>query len=471
RRRRVEPGGGSGLAEDPVQVGAADGAGGLGLAELALPYLNTISGKQLYVPYENTMAWVAAIAITLFTGVVAGSYPALFLSSFRPVKVLKGIIKTGSMSLRPRQILVVLQFSFAITLIIGTILIYKQIGYIKSKPVGYDRDGLVEMELEGKMYEHFERFRTAGIDAGAIADGVTTSGGITSSGASSWGVEWPSQKPGEDKIPIDMIATNYHFISTFGVKLSEGRDFSPAHPSDSLSVIVNESAVKLMRLQNPVGQKIRWQGQQRTIVGVVKDFVWGSPYEPTKPMIIGFWPEWAGSVSLRLNPTQSVSQSLAKLEKIYKSHNPGFPFEYRFIDSKFAEKFKTETLLGTIGNWFSGLAIFVSCLGLFGLAAFAAEQRKKEIGIRKVLGASVSVLWFNLSSEFLKLVAISFIIGSVAGWWLMSDWLSRYTYRTSIGFSVFARTGLVAIIVTLATISWQAIRAALVNPANTLRSE
>lgn len=441
------------------------------IVELTLPYFNGLTAETLTVPYSNPYAWCIAVGITVFTGILAGSYPAVFLSSFKPVKVLKGALKVGKTALRPRQALVVVQFAFATALILGTILIYKQILYIKSLPVGYEKDGLVAMGLEGPLYQNFEIFRRDAIASGAIIDGAITSQSITDAGSSSWGINWPDQKPGEEKIPIDQIVTTYHFTSTFGIKILQGREFAPDHPGDSNSIMLNESAVRLMRLKNPLGTQVRWQGSNREVVGVFKDFVWGSPYEPTAPMIIGHDPNWAGNMTLKLNPAKSVRANIATLEAVYKKHSPGYPFEYKFVDENFAQKFKTETLLGTLANWFAGLAIFISCLGLFGLAAFSAEQRRKEIGIRKVLGANVSQLWMNLSTEFLKLVGISFLIGAPAAWYFMDGWLSKYTYKTQISPWVFIATAIIAILVAVLTVSWQAIRAALANPVKSLRSE
>lgn len=441
------------------------------IVELCLPYFNGLTGEHLVVPYSNVNAWLIALAITLLTGILAGSYPALFLSSFNPVRVLKGTVKAGKHALRPRQILVVTQFAFATALILGTILIYKQISYIKSRPTGYDSKGLVQLPLEVPMYENYEIFRREALASGAVIDGALTSQGITDAGSSSWGIVWPGQKPGEDKLPIDQIVTTYHFTTTFGIQLLQGRDFATDHPGDTNSIMLNESAVRLMNLKNPLGTLVRWQGQNREVVGVFKDFIWGSPYEPTKPMIVGHDPNWAGNITMKLNPAKPVSSNLATLEAVYKKHCPGYPFQYKFVDENFAQKFKTETLLGTLANWFAGLAIFISCLGLFGLAAFSAEQRRKEIGIRKVLGANVSQLWFNLSTEFLKLVGISFLIGAPVAWYFMDGWLSKYTYRTEISPWVFVATAIIAILVAVLTVSWQAIRAALTSPVRSLRSE
>lgn len=441
------------------------------LVFLLLPYFNVIISKSLVIPFSNLWIWATAMAVTLITGILAGSYPALFLSSFRPVKVLKGANKTGKTILHTRQVLVVVQFVFATCLIISSILIYKQISYIKNRPVGYSQNGLVEISPEGSLIKQFNNFRNDIINSGAVIDATLTSGTIVSNNASTWGVTWPGQLPGEDKIVIDQIATSYHFTSAYGLKILQGRDFSTDHPGDSLSVMLNEAAVKLMRLKYPVGQIVKWQGVPRTVVGIVKDFVWGSPYEPVKPAIIGFNKDWIGSIGIRLNPKASVSASLASIGAIYKKYNPEYPFEYKFVDEDFSGKFQTEKLLGTLSGSFTVLAIIISCLGLFGLASFSAEQRKKEISIRKVLGASVRNLWFSLSKEFLQLVIISFIIGSAISWYYMSRWLDHYTYRTGISLWVFVATIAISMVVCLITVSWQAIKAALSNPVKSLKNE
>jgi ABC-type antimicrobial peptide transport system permease subunit len=441
------------------------------LMTATLGYFNQIIHKQLTIPYNNAWAWGAAILVTLITGLLAGSYPSLFLSSFKPVKVLKGTNKAGKRTLHLRQILVIVQFVFATCLILSSILIYKQINYIKDRPVGYSQNGLIEISLDGNLYKEYENFRTDIINAGAAVDAAETSGSIASNGSSSWGINWPGQLPGEDKIPIDQIVTSFHFISTYKLELIKGRDYIPGRMADSLSLIMNESAVKLMRLKEPLGQIVKWQGRNCTVVGIVKDFVWGSPYEPVKPAIIGFDKGWAGQLGIRLNPKAPISKSLAIIGNIYKKYNPEYPFEYRFVDENFSGKFENEKLLGTLSSSFTVLAIIISCLGLFGLASFSAEQRKKEISIRKVLGASISSLWFNLSKEFLILVIISFVIGSALSWYNMSKWLQHYTYRTDISAWVFIATIGISMVVCLLTVSWQAIKAALSNPVKSLKNE
>ncbi len=443
------------------------------LVIVLIPFFNNIINLQLSLPYNNLWAWGAALAVTIFTGLVAGSYPALFLSSFQAVKVLKGQVITTKGTVRPRQVLVIVQFTFAVCLILSSIFIYKQINYIKDRPVGYDRNGLVDLPVEGVMVNKFENFRLDAINAGAITDGAMTSGSITNDQSSSWGITWQGQLPGEDKLPIDQMVGTYHFTSTYGLKVVEGRDFSVAYPSDSSGrlCLTQAAARKLMRFKEPLGQMVKYQGTNCKVIGVVENFVWGSPYEPVKPAIIGFSKGWVGNIALRINPAKSVSASLAILQGIYKKYNPEYPFEYKFTDEKFSQKFTTERLLGTMSTGFTCLAIIISSLGLFGLASFSAEQRKKEIGIRKVLGATIGNLWFNLSAEFVWLVAISFIFGSAISWYIVHQHFTKYTYHTSISIWVFILTMFISLAICLLTVSWQAIRAAVSNPVHSLRSE
>jgi len=439
--------------------------------QLLKPVFSDFIHITLLVPYSNVYAWASALGVTIFTGLIAGSYPAFFLSSFMPVKVLKGQLVQTKTTVNPRKVLVVLQFTFAICLILSSIFIYKQITYIKNKPIGYDRFGLVDMPDDGVMDTRFEDFRRDAINAGAITEGALTGMSIVNNGSSSWGITWPGQLPGEDKIPIDQMAVTYHFVNTYGVKLLEGRDFSREYPSDSAAIILNQAAVKMMRFKHPLGQLVKYQGQNCKVVGVIENFVWGSPYEPVKPAIIGFIRGWTGNISLRLNPAKSISASLGILQNIYKKYNPDYPFEYRFTDEKYNQKFNTERTLGNMSICFTCLAILISCLGLFGLASFAAEQRRKEIGIRKVLGATTGVLWYNLSSEFVVLIGISFVLGSALTLWYISNWMGQFIYHTSLSVWVFGITLVLSLVICLLTVSWQAIKAAWANPVTSLRSE
>jgi len=442
-----------------------------GFIALLTPVFQNVINVKLLVPYNNTYAWLAAVGVTVFTGLIAGSYPALFLSSFKPIKVLKGQLVEVKQVVNPRKFLVVVQFTFAICLILSSIFIYKQIIYAKNRPIGYDRFGLIEMPVDGVMNKRFEDFRRDLVNAGAITDGAMTSMSIVNNGSSSWGITWQGQLPGEDKIPIDQMAATYHFTGTYGVKLVEGRDFSKDYPSDTSSIILNQAAVKLMRFKEPLEQIVNYQGANRKVVGVVENFTWGSPYEPVKPAIIGFMPGWTGNISLRLSPNKSISASLAILQDIYKKYNPDYPLDYRFTDERYNEKFSNEKVLGNMAISFTCLAIIISCLGLFGLASFSAEQRKKEIGIRKVLGATIGSIWVKLSQEFLILVSISFVLGSVLSWAVIHNWMSQFTFRTELSLWVFMVTLVLSLLVCMVTVSWQAIKAALMNPVNSLRSE
>ena len=441
------------------------------LVQLLLPVFDNIIHIQLKLPYDNLWAWLCVVGVTVITGLVAGSYPALFLSSFKPVKVLKGQLANAKNTAKPRQVLVVLQFTFAICLILSSIFIYKQISFIKDRPIGYNNNALIEIPFEGSMDTKFDSFRQDAINSGAITDAAVTSSSIVNSGSSSWGITWQGQKPGEEKIPIDQIAITWHFTNTYGLKVIQGRDFAPDHPADSLAVLLNESSVKMMGFKHPIGQIVKWQGQARTVVGVVKDFVWGSPYEPVKPAILGFMKGWTGNIGMKLNPNQSVSKSLASLQAIYKQYNPDYPFDYNFADEQYNKKFSNEQLLGTMSFSFTCLCIIISCLGLFGLAAFSAEQRRKEIGIRKVLGASLSSLWYNLSREFFVLVLISFALGATLSWYVMRMHFEKYSYHTDLSAWVFILTMILSMAICLITVSWQAIRSALANPVKSLRSE
>ncbi|TSD66908.1 FtsX-like permease family protein [Inquilinus sp. KBS0705] len=436
-----------------------------------MPVFSNLIGLQLSVPYGNWVAWAIALSVTVLTGLFAGSYPALFLSAFNPIKVLKGQFLNSNASVKPRQVLVVIQFTFATCLIISSIVIYKQINYIKDRPVGYNRNGLIEMPADGAMYDKFESFRQDAISAGAIVDGASISEPITNITSATWQNKWPGQLAGEEKTPIDCIGVTNHMLNTYQIKVIQGRDFATDRPSDSTAVVLNEAAVALMRLKDPIGQKITWMNAERTIIGVVKNFVWASPYEPVKPAIIGFVKGWSGNMGLRLNPANSVSKNLNMLQTIYKKYNPYYPFDYKFTDESFSQKFKTEQRLGTMAILFTLLAIIISGLGLFGLAAFSAERRGKEISIRKVLGAGTAELWLKLSQEFVKLVVISFIIGAAISWYSVYQWLSSYSYHTSVNLWVFALTLLLSVAICLVAVSWQAVKAALVNPVKNLRSE
>ncbi len=441
------------------------------LVELVLPAFNDLLQKKISVDYGDRIYWLTALGVTLFTGVLAGSYPAFFLSSFHPVAVLKGRLQVGKAAVAPRKVLVVLQFAFSTVLIISTILIYRQIQYTKDRPSGYQKDHLLFVELEGDILKNLEPIRREALGSGAATSLCLSSQPIVWGGSSTWGVNWPGRLAGEEHTVFNQIVTTYDFTRTFGIRLKEGRDFSRQFGTDSNSVMLNGTAVKTMRLENPVGTVIKWQGKDRTVVGVIEDFVWGSPYEPVMPMIIGFDPEWAGILTFRLDGQKNTAHCVAALERIFKKHNSAYPFAYRFVDQEYEQKFAFEQTVGTLANGFAGIAIFVSCLGLFGLAAFTAERRTKEIGIRKVLGASLGQLWFTLTKDFFGLIAVAFGLAAPVAYFLMRSWLEKYAYHVPVSGWVFALTGGVLLLVALLTVGYQTARAALANPVDSLRSE
>ena len=437
---------------------------------IILPRFNALTDSSLQLSLAPVSFWVAIVALAVVTGFVAGSYPAFVLSSFKPIKVLKGGLVEIKGSFKSRQTLVVFQFTLAIVLILVTIVIYRQIDFIRNRPLGYDPKGLVDVELEGKVYDNYDAFRQEAIASGAAVNGSIMMNSIAHNGGSVWGLKWPGQLPGEENINFGIITATENFISTFSIQLKEGRDFQSA--ADSMSIILNEAAVKTMHLKDPVlGQQLVLNGEARTITGVVKDFVWMKSYMPSMPAVIPYNPSWRGTLTIKLNPALSVSEGLARLEKIYHKLNPDYPFEYSFVDVTYQEKYAYEKLLGVMINVFATLAILISCMGLLGLSVFAAARRKKEIGIRKVMGAGIAQVTMLLSKDFLKPVLIAIVVASPIASYIMVRWLQQYTYRISLEWWMYALAGITAIVIALMTVSIQSVRAALMNPVKALRSE
>lgn len=435
-----------------------------------LPKFNALTNSSLQLSLAPASFWLAVLILALTTALISGSYPAVVLSGFRPIKVLKGGFVEMKGNFRPRQLLVVFQFTLAIILIIVTIVIYRQVTFIRSQPIGYDPKGLVDIELEGKVYDNYDAFRQEAIASGAAVDGSAVLGSIANAGSSMWALKWPGQLPGEENLNFGVITATEHFVSTFGITLKEGRDFVSA--GDSLSIMLNEAAVKTMHLKAPaLGQQIRVNGQNRTITGVVKDFVWVKSYMPATPVIIPYNPGWRGMITLKLNPQLSVSESLQRLGKVYNAINPDYPFQYTFVDDTYKRKYAYEQVLGVLINVFATLAILISCLGLLGLSVFAAARRKKEIGIRKVMGAGITQVTVLLSKEFLKPVLIAILIASPIASYVMMKWLQNYTYRISLEWWMYLLAAIIAIMIALLTVSIQSVRAASMNPVKALRSE
>ncbi|OOQ61848.1 ABC transporter permease [Mucilaginibacter pedocola] len=445
---------------------------GVIIVVLSLPYFNQLLGITLKLPYSEGYAWAFILGVGLVSGLLAGSYPAFYLSSFEPIKVLKGMFKGGSSALPLRKILVVLQFAIAVFLISATIIIYRQIKYVQDMPIGFDKNNLVEIPMEGDLQKNAQVFVNDLKNSGAITGGAIMSASITSSGSNTWGVSWPGKRD-DQQVLIDIFSVGEGFTKTAGVKLLEGREFSNSNALDTAhkTVLINESAAKIMNLKTPVGTIIKNGDQPVTIVGVYKDFVWGSPYEKTRPMLTQFSGNYGSVIGLRLNPSRSISANVDAITKSLKAINPFFPPTINFVDGDFEKKFQNEKLMATLANLFGGLAIIISCLGLFGLAAYAAEQRVKEIGVRKVLGATVFNLTTLLSKDFLILVAIAIVVATPVSIWGMDKWLQNYQTRIPLSWWMFVAAAMVTVIIALATVSYQAVKAALANPVKSLRSE
>lgn len=442
--------------------------------ELSLDGFNQLTGRRLFVDYYNAWNWLFAGSFILFTGIIAGSYPAFYLSAFNPTKVLKGTFKKMNLALSPRRVLVVVQFSFAIILIICTIIVERQIQYAKDRDRGYSKDNLVFTFVQGDIDQNYKLIRD-GLLSNRAAVAVTRSASpITQRWLDDRGYSWDGATEADQKTNFVRMGTDIDFVKATGVTLLQGRDIDVyEYPSDTTAVLLNESAVKLMHFKDPIGQVIRHAHQPDAhVVGVVKDFILESPYErrPAPTLILG--PRRFFEVMhIKLNPANSTADNLAKAEKVFKEFNPQFPFEYYFVDEAYAAKFADEERTGKLAALFAGLTIFISCLGLFGLATYMAESRIKEIGVRKVLGASVTGIVTLLSKDFLKPVLISVLIAAPVAWFMMNTWLQHFNYRVAISWWIFLVAGAIALLIAIATVSFQALRAALVNPAKCLRNE
>jgi len=441
------------------------------LVLLLLPFFNEVSGKEMSILWTNPVFWLLGLVFSLITGLVAGSYPALYLSSFQPVKVLKGTFRVGRFATLPRKVLVVVQFTVSVTLIIGTIIVFRQIQYAKNRPIGYDRNGLVVMNMAtSDIHDHFEVVRDELKKAGAIVEMTESNSPTTDVWNTNGGFDWEGKDPGF-AVDFPNSGVTHDFGKTVGWQFKEGRDFSREYATDSMAFVINESAAKFLGFKNPVGTILKWEDRPYTIIGVIKDMVVQSPYQPVRPSLFHISSNMENVVIMKLDPTSSSRDALAKIETVFKKFNPAAPFEYKFVDDEYAKKFGDEERVGKLATFFAALAIFISCLGLFGLASFVAEQRTKEIGIRKVLGASVFNLWRLLSRDFVVLVILSCLIAAPIAWYFLHDWLLKYEYRTDISWWIFIVAGVGALGITLLTVSFQAIKAALMNPVKSLRSE
>lgn len=439
------------------------------MAQLLLPVYNELVEKQLFIDYTSGMFWLVSFSMIFLIGIVSGSYPAFYLSSFQPVRVLKGKIKAGKGASLPRKVLVTLQFGFSILLIIGTIVIYQQIELVRNRQLGYDQENLMAVDYNNEVAKNYKAIKLDLLNSGVVESVTKSNSKITDINSNNF-LGWPG-KPEELRVIFTTIATEYDYCKTMGIKLVEGRDFSEDFPNDTSSIIVNQAGIDLMNLKDPIGTELPLWGGTRKLIGIVENSLMGSPYEPVKPLFMVLDPDWINSVSIRLSKTNDLNASIEKVKAVFTKHAPAYPFEYDFADVDFQEKFKTINLTSKIASLFATLTIIITGLGLFGLASFTAEQRTKEIGIRKVLGASVPGLVRLISRDFSVLVIVSFILSAPFAWWLLSMYLERYTIRTTIEWWIFPITGAIALLFAVAIVSTQALRAARSNPVNSLRSE
>ncbi len=441
------------------------------LVSTVLPAFNTLTSSSISIPWGNAAFWALMAAYVLFTGLLAGSRPAFYLSSFRPVKVLKGAIQVGKAAALPRKILVVLQFSCSIALIISTVIVYQQIQYAKNRPTGYNANKLMMTDASSDLDQNYAALKNDLLNTGIVSMATKSTSPATE--IHSWtGIDdWKGKNPGET-LGVGTIGITKDYFETLGMQLLQGKDFAGGNSYDSVDVILNEAAVKRMRFKEPLNQVITWNGGKHIrVIGIVKDALMLSPFSPAQPTFFVYNPNWSSSIMYRLSPNADAGPAIAKLSSIFNKYNPSFPYTYHFADESYAAKFNQEVLIGKLSGIFASLAIFISCLGLFGLAAYVAQQRTKEIGIRKVLGASIPQLWMLLSKDFIVLVLISCVTASCIAWYFLNGWLQQYAYRITIGAGVFIVSALVALVITIITISFQAIKAAMMNPVKAIRTE
>jgi ABC-type antimicrobial peptide transport system permease subunit len=438
------------------------------LVQLVLPAFNTLTHNEITIPYSNPVFWMIMLGAVVATALIAGSSPAFYLSSFKPVKVLKGVVQPGKTASLPRKALVVVQFTCSVALIISTIIIYQQIDHAKSRPTGYDVNRVMMNYMSADLKKNYEALSSEMVQKGIVENVVMSSSPATDIYWHSGVDKWPGMNSGET-IEMATILTRGDYFGTLGMTLQQGRDFTSN--DDSTSVIFNAMAIKMMRIKDPLQQTITWGGTEYKIAGVVNDALMANPYTAAEPTMFLRSEGGLGSMMYRLSSRISTQDALAQLTSLFNKYNPTFPYNYRFADATYAEKFQQEVLIGKLAGIFAALAVLISCLGLFGLAVYMAEQRTKEIGIRKVLGATVSQVWLLLSKDFIILVIISCLIASPIAFYFLHEWLQKYDYRITIGPAVFLLAALSAIAITILTISFQAIKAAIANPVKSLRTE
>ncbi|HEX6193574.1 MAG TPA: ABC transporter permease [Chitinophagaceae bacterium] len=441
------------------------------ITQALLPFFNKVADKNMNILWTNPYFWLVAISFCFITGLIAGSYPALYLSSFQPLKVLKGGFKASRFASLPRKVLVIFQFSISVVLMIGTIVVFRQINFAKDRPTGYDRSDLIEVNMNTPdLKVHYQAIQSDLLNTGVVENVSQSSGSLVADYGGTTNISWRGKSP--DLHPLLMsTAITHDFGKTVGWKIVQGRDFSEEFISDSSAMILNYAAAQLMGFKEPLNEVVRFGGREYKIIGVTNNIIKGSPFESVKPTFFTLNHNAVTVINIKLTSHDNTSAALSKIGDIFKKYNPAAPFEYKFVDEQYAAKFATEERIAKLAGFFAVLAIFISCLGLFGLASFVAEQRTKEIGIRKVLGASIINVWRLLSKEFLLLVFISLLVASPIAYYFMQSWLENYPYRIQLSLWIFGAAASIALLLTLITVSFQAIKAAIANPVKSLRTE
>ena len=443
------------------------------IVTLSLPGFNQLADKELVIPYDHPIFWISGFAFIILTVLLSGSYPALYLSSFNPIKVLNGTFRAGRLAAIPRKLLVVVQFTVSVTLIIGTILVFQQIQFAKTRPIGYSRDQLLSIPLNNpEIYTHYEKFKNDLLAGNMVEQISRSSSSTTSISSSANNLDWKGKDPNV-QAEFGTILIDPEYADVVKWEMVAGRNFSHQFATDTLGFIFNETAIKLMGLKQPLGENVKWHDKTWHIIGIAKDMVMKSPFEKAMPtvFITNQNDRSYNAINIKLNAKTPAAESVRKIEAVFKTYCPSAPFDYRFADSEYEAKFASEERIGKLAALFASLAIFISCLGLFGLASYVAEQRTKEIGVRKVLGASIFSLWKMLSKDFVGLVVVGCFIAMPIAYYFMSNWLQQYEYRTTIDWWIFAMAIGMAVLITVLTVSFQSIKAALANPVKSLRTE
>jgi putative ABC transport system permease protein len=444
---------------------------GLMIVELSLTWFNNLLDINLTIDYLNVSNWVFFLVLIAVTTLLAGGYPAFVLASMDTIKSLKGRVQPGTFALSIRKTLVVIQFGFSLIVIVATIIIYQQLRFLKNKPLGYDISSLVQMPHEGNLYFKFDLLKDRLLASGAILSICQSSGSVALENNKSVKAEWDGMGESDKSIAFDQIYTTYNFVKTTGIKLISGRDFSKDRSSDQNSLLINEKAMKTMNLRNPIGKSVKLNGESKQVIGVFKDIVWGHPALHSKPMIVEYNAENSDFITMRLNNTVDLNANIEKIASISKEINPDFPVDITFVDKLVESKYQDEQTMAKISNLFGGFSIFLSCLGLFALSGFSAELRTKEIGIRKVLGASLVNMIALLSMDFLKTVVIAIVIAVIPSYFIMSHWLGNFDYHISIQPAVFLFSGIGILFIAFLTVAWHSFAAASKNPVETLKYE